>query len=245
MLLNAELEVTNRGVMAIYDIERTTALALQQNLLLDALTTIDRFAVAVRYRASTENAEVGSDFYELFSLGGEKIAFAVGDVVGHSLEAAMVMAQLRTGIRCYLLDGHGPVATLERLNRLLLQFHHDWTATVCCAIYDRATGHCEIANADHLPPLLRSGCDVAFLPIGGPLLGFDAQSVASHTFTLDPGNVLCSLPAGSSSAAVNRSISARNGWSMSYARRLRISMGCAIGYSERLVPRAFLTTSRS
>lgn len=189
-VLNAELQETNRGVMAMYDIERVTALSLQHNLLPDEVTEIPGIDVAVRYLASAENAEVGGDFYEVFALSDDRIAFAIGDVAGHSLEAAMVMAQLRTGIRCYLLEGHGPEGTLDRLNRLLLQFHHDWTATVCCGVYERSSGTCEVANAGHLSPVVIGPDGARFLPFGGPLLGIDARGVSAHTFAFSRDQVL-------------------------------------------------------
>ncbi len=173
-----------------HDIERRIALTLQQNLLPDAVPALPGLEVVARYEASAANAEVGGDFYEVFALGGDRVAFAIGDVVGHSLEAAMVMAQLRTSIRSYLLEGHGPAATLERLNRLLLRFHPDVTATACCAIYDRGTGLCELANAGHLPPLIVSDGAVRELPLGGTLLGVDVPAVAAHVFALGPRDVL-------------------------------------------------------
>jgi serine phosphatase RsbU (regulator of sigma subunit) len=190
VVLNDELEETNRGVMAMYDTERIIALSLQHNLLPDASPVIGGIEVAVRYVASAEHAEVGGDFYEIFTLPDDKIAIAIGDVVGHSLEAAMVMAQLRTGARCYLVDGYGPAQTLARLNRLLLQFHPDWTATVCCAIYDRRTRRCEVANAGHPPPLLRTREGSVFLPPGGTLLGVDAPTALEHTVVLETNDVL-------------------------------------------------------
>ena len=176
--------------MRSYDIERHIALTLQQNLLPDVMPDIPGLDVAARYKASAEHAEVGGDFYEVFSLGANHVCVAIGDVIGHSLDAAAVMAQLRTGIRSYVLEGHGPRGVLGRLNKLLLRFHPDITATVCCAVFDRTTGACELANAGHPPPLLKHGAEVTFLPNGGPLLGIEATPIQPHRFTLVSGDVL-------------------------------------------------------
>ncbi len=176
--------------MRSYDVERRIALTLQRSLLPGVLSKIPGLDVAVRYEASAEHAEVGGDFYELFPLDADRVAFAIGDVVGHSLEAATVMAELRTGIRSYILEGHSSSATIDRLNRLLGRFHPELTATVCCAIFNRRTGRCEITNAGHPPPLLISGNDVSFLPYGGALLGLDVPAAAPHVFTLRSNDVL-------------------------------------------------------
>ena len=136
----------------------------------------------------------GSQVYlkegEVFSLDDDRVCIAIGDVVGHSLEAAAVMAQLRTGVRSYMLDGYGPTAVLDRLNRLLLRFHIDITATVCCAIYERSTHRCELANAGHPAPLIRSTASATYLPDGGPLLGIDLPAGEACVFTLASGDVL-------------------------------------------------------
>ncbi|HEX3468865.1 MAG TPA: SpoIIE family protein phosphatase [Candidatus Elarobacter sp.] len=171
------------------DVERQIALTLQRSLL-PVVPPIAGIDVAVRYEASAEHSEVGGDFYEIFPLDEDRVAFAIGDVVGHSLDAATVMAELRTGIRSYILEGHGPTETIQRLDRLLARFHPGVTATVCCAILDLRSGMCELANAGHPPALLSSGEDVAFLPVGGTLLGVDAPPAAPHVFALLPDDVL-------------------------------------------------------
>ncbi len=176
--------------MRSFDVERQIALALQHNLLPDRVPGIDGLDVSVRYRASAEHAEVGGDFYEIFTLGESSIVIAIGDVVGHSLEAAMVMAQLRTGIRSYMLEGHGPTAMLERLNNLLLRFHPDVTATVCCLVFDRTTQTCEIANAGHPPPLIANADGAEYIVTTGQLLGIEGEPAPTQLFVLRAGDVL-------------------------------------------------------
>lgn len=176
--------------LVVYDIERAIAVTLQQSLLPAVVPEVPNAQLAVRYRASAEHAEVGGDFYEMFALRDRRIALAIGDVVGHSLEAAAIMAQLRTAIRSYMLEGHGPLATIDRLNAMLQRFHPGTSATVSCATYDWGTGECEIANAGHLPALLISGGKPEFLPLGGTLLGVTPVHRAPERRTLEPGDVL-------------------------------------------------------
>jgi serine phosphatase RsbU (regulator of sigma subunit)/anti-sigma regulatory factor (Ser/Thr protein kinase) len=176
--------------IVVYDIEREIAVTLQQSLLPTIIPEIPHAKVAVRYRASAEHAEVGGDFYEIFALREHRIALAIGDVAGHSLEAAAIMAQLRTGIRSYMLEGHSPLSTLERLNAMLQRFHPGTSATVCCATYDWESGEVEIANAGHPPPLIVTGQNVTFLPFGGTLLGVTPVQKPPTKLTIAPGSMM-------------------------------------------------------
>lgn len=173
-----------------YNIERRIALTLQKNLLPEAAPKLPGLQISACYTASEAHAEVGGDFYEIFALSEDKVIVAIGDVVGHSLEAAAVMAQLRTGIRCYALEGRSPSQILARLNRVLAKFHPEVTATAVCLRYDTKTGACEIANAGHLPPLHLSGGNSSFLPLGGTLLGVARLNVPKYKFAMKPDDVL-------------------------------------------------------
>src|SRR5690606_5962001 len=80
--------------------EHRTAFLLQRSLLPTSLPTAKGISLAARYRASERHAEVGGDFYDAFVVDGDLFA-AIGDVQGHSLEAAVVMAELRYSMRAY------------------------------------------------------------------------------------------------------------------------------------------------
>ena len=63
--------------------------------------------LAVRYEPAGAQTEVGGDFYELTMLDG-RLLVAIGDVAGHSLHAATVMAEVRHAVRAYAVEGHPP-----------------------------------------------------------------------------------------------------------------------------------------
>lgn len=174
----------------MHDVERRIAVTLQRGLLPETIPPIAGYDVAVRYEASAMHAEVGGDFYDVFEGGDGRLFIAIGDVAGHSLEAATIMAQLRTGFRSYALEGHSPVAILDRLNELLMRFHLETTATVCCGWLDPKTGECSLANAGHVPPLLVQNGEPQYALIAGTLLGFPIRTGTSHQFQLNPGDRL-------------------------------------------------------
>lgn len=174
----------------MHEVERRIAVTLQRGLLPQSIPPVSHFDIAVRYEASAAHAEVGGDFYDVFEGPDGRLLLVIGDVAGHSLEAATVMAQLRTGFRSYALEGHEPMHILKRLNELLMRFHRDITATVCCAILDPRTGVCSLANAGHLPPLVVHEGKPQFIWGGGTLLGLPFHAGETTQFVLHPGDLL-------------------------------------------------------
>lgn len=132
--------------------EHRAAVALQRSLLPDTLPDLVDVDVAARYLPARD--EVGGDWYDVFPVRGDGVAIVIGDVVGHGVRAAAVMAQLRIALRAYALDGYDPAAVLERLDRLLQLSHRNSMATVVLAILDPSEGELRLASAGHPPPLI-------------------------------------------------------------------------------------------
>ncbi|MDR6973459.1 serine phosphatase RsbU (regulator of sigma subunit)/DNA-binding NarL/FixJ family response regulator [Streptomyces sp. 3330] len=159
--------------LLMYQAERHVALTLQHSFLprpqrLPELPGVD---VAVRYVPASREAEIGGDFYAALRTGGGVLA-AVGDVVGHSLEAATVMVEIRHALRAYCVDESDPAVLAERLDRMLRLYHPEVTATVCLVLIDPGTGRTSIANAGHIPPLIvRDDGGADYAKAAGPLLG--------------------------------------------------------------------------
>jgi serine phosphatase RsbU (regulator of sigma subunit) len=176
--------------------EQQVAAALQRSLL-PTLPDIEGISCAARYLVSTDHAQVGGDWYDLFTLPDGAIGVAVGDVMGHDLAAAAAMGQLRSVLRSYAYEGSSPSVVLDRLDRLVQGFE---MAEVATAIYgrlllSRGSGLLVFANAGHLPPLLRHpDGSVHRLDRGGsPLIGALAPGMARRgeaAETLPPGSLL-------------------------------------------------------
>ena len=96
-------------------------------------------------------------WYEAFSLSDGSTALTVGDVVGHDLEAAVGMAQLRNMLRAYTWFQQEPLSRIvERLDESITDVS---MATVIPArIEVGENGHWRLSwtNAGHPPPLLIS-----------------------------------------------------------------------------------------
>lgn len=173
----AQATVLAAEPLLMYQVERHVALTLQRSFLprphkLPHLPGVD---IVVRYVPASEQAEIGGDFYAALRTR-DGVLTAVGDVVGHSLDAATVMVEIRHALRAYCVDESDPVVLATRLDRMLQEYHPDVTATVCLALLDPGSGRVRIANAGHIPPLfLRDGGDARYADACGPLLGLGLE----------------------------------------------------------------------
>ena len=134
-------------------LDRTAALALQRSLLPTRLPRLPGLDLAARYVPGHE-AGVGGDWYDLFTLPGDRLGLVIGDVSGHGLAAAVVMGRLRSALRAYALTSDDPAAVLTHLDRKLHHFEAGSLATVAYAVIspDRTVAHLSLAG--HLPPVL-------------------------------------------------------------------------------------------
>jgi serine phosphatase RsbU (regulator of sigma subunit) len=143
-------------------------------------------AIATRYVAGGDHNEIGGDFYEAFAIDDQRVGLAIGDVQGHSLEAATVMGDLRTSLRAYTIEGLPPAAVVERTNRLFRRFSPNLIATLCFAVLEPATRRLTVVNAGHLPPLVVTRRGTWWLTGGSTLLGVDGVAPRASVVQLPP-----------------------------------------------------------
>ncbi|MGI5211430.1 SpoIIE family protein phosphatase [Plantactinospora sp. CA-290183] len=173
----------------LYDEEHRIAVTLQRSLLPRRLPQVAGLDLAVRYEPASARTEVGGDFYELVMLDGHLLV-AVGDVAGHSLYAATVMAELRHAVRAYAVEGHRPAAVLTRVDELMRTLLPGELATICLLLLEPSTGRIRMASAGHLPPLMVLGDRREFVTQRAPLLGVRADRPDDFEFVLPPGATL-------------------------------------------------------
>jgi serine phosphatase RsbU (regulator of sigma subunit) len=151
--------------------QATVADTLQRAMLPEELPVVDGLEVSACYIAATTDLAIGGDWYDAFGLGDGRIAFAVGDVSGHGLPAASVMGRIRNGLRAYLIDQHGPAASLTKLDTMVDLDGRGLFATVVVIVYDPTSGEIVWSNAGHPPPLLVAGGEARYLEghVGAPV----------------------------------------------------------------------------
>ncbi len=150
-----ELQRLNEQLRKAHAHEREVALALQQAMLPHAPPRIPPH-FAVRYLPAVGSLNVCGDWYDLVDLGDERVAVAVGDVVGHGLHAACVMGQLRSALSTAVRAVDGPARALDVLGRCAECIDGALATTVVQVVIDCAARTIGYSRAGHLPPVLLS-----------------------------------------------------------------------------------------
>lgn len=173
--------------------QRGVVEVLQRSLVPEELPAVPGVELAARYRPAIRRGGIGGDWYDAFTLGRGTIALVVGDVMGHGIGAAAMMAQMRTGVRAYALDGHTPAGVVERLNRLLLTIGQHQMTTLAYAVVDLERERVTFVSAGHLPPLMRAPhgeTAVVAVEAGRPLGISSATTYVETVFALPAGSTL-------------------------------------------------------
>ncbi|MFH9870792.1 PP2C family protein-serine/threonine phosphatase [Streptomyces lydicus] len=148
-----ELQEVNDRLRASHARERQVVLALQEATL-PRPRPVGHHRAAVRYRPAIGALNVCGDWYDLAELPGDRLAVAVGDVVGHGLDAACVMGQLRSALSAATQVADGPARALEVLGIYARSVEGAESTTVAQAIIDWTTHTIAYSSAGHPPPAL-------------------------------------------------------------------------------------------
>ncbi|HEX3828695.1 MAG TPA: fused response regulator/phosphatase [Sporichthyaceae bacterium] len=176
--------------------EHLIALTLQRALLPRALPLVPGLELEARYFAAEEGVSVGGDFYDAFELAGGRTCVAVGDVQGHSLHAATLMAELRFSLRAFLTGSPSAARALNLLDELMRRNHPREMATLALLVFEDGCRRVEVANAGHIPPLLVTAGDARFIEHASPILGIVPKDHDSHWVELTEPCVLALVTDG-------------------------------------------------
>ncbi|MDQ1106590.1 PP2C family protein-serine/threonine phosphatase [Nocardioides zeae] len=166
-----------------------SALVLQRSFL-PTLRDVDGLEMAARYLPA--DGDFGGDWYDVFPLPGGRLGVVMGDVMGHGLQASIVMGRLRSVLRAHALEEDDPAVVLRLLDRTLCHFEEGTTATVLYAVTAPPFAELRVSNAGHPPPVRARVGGVEGAAIEpDPLLGFDPDARRTTTvLDLAPGEAL-------------------------------------------------------
>jgi sigma-B regulation protein RsbU (phosphoserine phosphatase) len=138
--------------------------------------------------------ETSGDYYDVIPYGDGRLALVIGDVSGHGLGPALIMATTRALLRSSLISNPEPLAAICGMNTYLERDIPDNAfMSFFLASLDPESGNLEYVSAGHNPPLLRDAAgEVSELARTGPVLGViaDANYGLAQAGTLSPGSVL-------------------------------------------------------
>ena len=143
------------------EISRLVSQTLQRSMLTEPFQP-DQCQIAVRYLPATGAGQVGGDWYDSFLQADGALNLVIGDVVGHDIDAAAAMGQLRSLLRGIAISGNpAPVQILATLDTALTRLGLNTYATVGIArleqtLDEAAHGITRLrwASAGHLPPIV-------------------------------------------------------------------------------------------
>ncbi|MCZ7417501.1 MULTISPECIES: ATP-binding SpoIIE family protein phosphatase [unclassified Streptomyces] len=170
--------------------QREAAVTLQRSLLPQELEQPDDLRVAATYRPGGTETAVGGDWYDVITLGADRTALVIGDVMGRGVRAAAVMGQLRTAVRAYARLDLPPHEVLQLLDGLAAEIDPSQLATCLYAVHDPGEGQLTYASAGHPPILVRTAdgrvhrTDEAT----GPPLGTEGWQHTSATVAFPEGS---------------------------------------------------------
>ncbi len=150
---------------------------------------------------------VSGDYYDYQRLSANRLAFAIGDVAGKGISAALLMAGIQSAMRMELraslelatpsYDGANGyrLSTARLVSELNQQLHATTSpekfATFCIALYDDETGMLTYTNAGHLPPILIHNGSSTLLDINGTVVGaFPSSKYDESKVELHAGDLL-------------------------------------------------------
>ncbi len=180
----------------MYTYQESVAETLQDSMLPHIAPRMAGCDIATRYLPGTLLGRVGGDWFDSVKLPGSRTALVVGDVMGHGLNSAAMMGQLRTAVQTLAALDLPPAQLLRSLDDLAQRLGEHYLATCLYAVYDPIASELQIANAGHIPPVLVRAedgrSDLLDLPTGAPI-GVGGVPFESVRVRVAPGDrlVMC------------------------------------------------------
>jgi sigma-B regulation protein RsbU (phosphoserine phosphatase) len=151
--------------------------------------------------------DIGGDLCDFFEIDSGGVAFALGDVSGKGIGAALLVANLQATIRSQQELACSPAKLLERVNRLFFQFTRpEHYATLFFGVYEAATRSIRYVNCGHPSPvLLRADGEIELLDSTATVLGaFTGSVFLERTVSLARGDRLVLFSDGLSEARLDQ-----------------------------------------
>jgi serine phosphatase RsbU (regulator of sigma subunit) len=176
-------------------LELDIARRAQLQMLPRSLPNVNGLDVAAFSEPATQ---VGGDYFDFFELDDRHLGFAVGDVSGKGMPAALYMTMLKGSLQAQANRETGPAAILSRVNRMFRQSAEANTfVTLTYGMIDIANGLMTFARAGHNPMVVyRPSAQIAFV-LQPPGIGIGLEKgeifdrvLVEERFRLESGDII-------------------------------------------------------
>ena len=169
--------------------DQIAARQIQQTLQPGKLDDLPGYQIETFYKPFRE---VGGDYFDVIELAGKRTLFAVADVSGKGMPAALLAANIQALVRSGANFEADPLALARQINRHLCRYTPaDRFATAVFIVLNRDSGELTYVNAGHNAPMVfGSGSAIALEATGMPLGLFPGAAYEARTTLLPPGGAL-------------------------------------------------------
>jgi sigma-B regulation protein RsbU (phosphoserine phosphatase) len=200
---NRELEnqvTVGQIKLQAHEAELKTAHEIQEHLLPHELPQMKPFQIACAWEPARS---VGGDYFDVLTLGPDRLGICIADVSGKGITAALLMANLQAGVRAFAPGSTGPGALCSKLNEVLCgSIAPGKFVTLFYGVIDSERLILRFENAGHCSPIVLRGDEATVLTEGGTVLGlFPKSEYEDRQFALRPGDCLLLTTDGVTEAA--------------------------------------------
>jgi serine phosphatase RsbU (regulator of sigma subunit) len=169
--------------------DQIAARQIQQTLQPGELEELPGYEVEAFYKPLRE---VGGDYFDVIELPANRTLFALADVSGKGIPAALLAANIQALVRSIASVEWTPLALAKQINKHLSRYTpSDRFATAVFIVLSRDSGELTYVNAGHNAPIVFSSGSTTSLEATGPLLGlFVDAEYETRTAVLGPGSTL-------------------------------------------------------
>lgn len=149
----AAMAIHNSDLMSVQieknklDFDLNIASSIQGMILPRSLPNDGKLDIHAFYRPAQK---VGGDLYDIIAIDEHRVCFAIADVSGKGMPAALLMAICHTNLRHFAQSNHSPAEILKAVNNAMSgEMRQDMFITILCAVIDMEQDQITFARAGH------------------------------------------------------------------------------------------------
>jgi len=140
--------------------------------------------------------KLGGDYYDFVDLKNQQTGIFMGDVAGHGIPAALIMAMAKATVLTCTAQRHDPSSLLSSLHQMLYRLKSDGFKRMMTCQYlviNNLNGTCNFSNAGHCYPVTVgiNGSSSFFTEIDSSPVGITKRArYENHSLQLQPGETM-------------------------------------------------------